>query len=143
MFISRHTGKSLDVIYRHRNGGASWWEVSLRYGMPADVWFVPVPRTPGPPYGKAYGYWKKHKHDRHQTIVLTDGDVRNLVAVRMLHEYYRVPVDVAMQWRSSGKTVQALATDEYHKRHGKGHDASTAKSPGRSAGKGNGKNKRK
>jgi hypothetical protein len=106
--------------------------------VPVDVWFVPVRRDPGPPYGKAYGHWKKH-HKNPSAVRLTDADVGNLVAVRMLHEYYSVSVEVAMEWRSSGRPLSALMSDEYEKRHGK-KPASPGKSKSKAAGKSHGKN---
>jgi hypothetical protein len=120
LFISRHSGRSLAEIWamRHQRG-LTWWEISVRYRMPIDVWFVEVERDPGPPYGKAYGYWRKHRHNRRTRIVLADSDVRNLVAVRMIHEYYRVPIDTAMEWRAGGTNLRDLMSDRYERRHGK------------------------
>ena len=40
-------------------------------------------------------------------------------AVRMIHEYYGVSMQVAMDWRASGNSLQTIMTGEYHKRHGK------------------------
>lgn len=132
LFVARRSGKSADVIHHLRTDGLSWWEISLRLGMPMDVWFVPVKRDPGPPYGKAYGHWKNHKRDKRHAVALTDGDVRNLVAVRMLHEYYGVSVDVAMEWRSSGHDLRVLVSNEYGKRHGHQHaDKVKSKGPGK------------
>jgi hypothetical protein len=142
LFVARRSGKSADAVHRLRTDGLSWWDISLRFGMPMDVWFVPVRRDPGPPYGKAYGHWKHHKRNRHHAVVLTDADVRNLVAVRMLHEYYGVSVDVAMEWRSSGHDVRILVSDEYGKRH-RHKDVSTAKNKNKNKGKGSGKKKHK
>jgi hypothetical protein len=135
LFVARRSATTADVVYRMRSGGLSWWDISLRLGMPVDVWFVPVRRDPGPPYGKAYGHWKHHKRNRNHAVVLTDADVRNLVAVRMLHEYYGVSVDAAMQWRSSGRDVRVLVSEEYGRRHGPKHTAAV-KHPGKSKGKG-------
>ena len=138
LFVARRSHQSADAIHRMRTEGLSWWDISVRLGMPVDVWFVPVKRDPGPPYGKAYGHWKKHKRNTRHAMVLTDVDVRNLVAVRMLHEYYGVSVDVAMEWRSSGRDVRALVSGEYGKRHGHKHAARV-----KSKGKGSGKHKHK
>jgi hypothetical protein len=148
LFISNRSGRSLDWIFALRASGRSWWDIGVRVGIPVDAWFVPVARDPGPPYGKAYGYWKKHRRDPRAVVRLTDGDVRNLVAVRVIHEYYGAPVDVAMQWRASGRNLPALVSEEYHRRHGKsgsppgqsgkGKPASPRYGPGHS--KGHGKN---
>jgi len=141
LYISRRSGATLDAIYRLRRDGRSWWEVGLRFGMPVDAWFVEVRRDPGPPYGKAYGHWKKHRHDRKAVVVLGDSDVRNLVAVRMIHEYYGVPVEVAMDWRSDGRKLRDVLADEYHRRHGKSASQAKAHKGGPGHGKGHGKKK--
>lgn len=135
LFVARRSGRSADHIHGLRTSGLSWFDISLRLGMPMDVWFVPVKRDPGPPYGKAYGHWKNHKRDKHHAVALTDGDVRNLVAVRMLHEYYGVSVDVAMEWRSSGHDLRVLVSNEYGKRHGH-QRADKVKSKGKPAKRG-------
>jgi len=145
LFISKHSGKSLDELYALRQQrGLTWWEISVRYGVTPEIWFVPVQRDPGPPYGKAYGHWKNHKRDRKANVVLTDADLRNLIAVRMVHEYYGVPVDVAMEWRSGGRDLRALMTDEYEKRHGKPYGASAVASGNDTkSGKGQGQGQKK
>jgi len=150
LYISGHSGRALGEIWalRHQRH-MTWWEISVHYGMSIDVWFVNVKHDPGPPYGKAYGHWKnhkkKHKHDRHATFVLTDFDIRNLVAVRVAHEYYGVSIETAMEWRIDGTNLRDLMSDQYEKRHGKPYHASkvtkAAKTqPGK--GKSKGKNKK-
>ncbi len=120
LFIAKQSGRSPDVIFALRRQGLSWWDVSLRTGVPVDAWFVPVPHDPGPPYGKAYGHWRKHRDNPHYMVVLGDGDVRNLVAARMAHEYYGVPMEDAMRWRASGRNVRDMMVREYDVRHGRG-----------------------
>ncbi len=127
LFIAGRTRQSPDAIWALRRNGRSWWQIAVHFGMPADALFVPVRRHPGPPYGNAYGHWKKHKRDHRHAVVLSDADVRNLVAVRMIHEYYRVSVDVAMEWRASGRNLEALMNDEYRRRHGGGHGKAKSK----------------
>jgi hypothetical protein len=127
LFIASHCGKNPDLVFSMHKGGLSWWDVSLRLGVKPDVWFVPVRRDPGPPYGKAYGYHKKHGHHPDQ-MRLTDADLRNLVAVRVLHDYYGVSAEVAMDWRSSGRSLREITAGEYRTRHGKSHSASAKKS---------------
>jgi hypothetical protein len=119
LFISSHSERTADDVWRLRRQGLMWWEISVRFGVPTNAWFVKTKRDPGPPYGKAYGYWKKHRKNRNATVVLTDMDCRNLVAVRMVHDYYGLSVEAAMEWRSSGRDVRMLVSDEYQSRHGK------------------------
>ena len=142
LFISRHSGSPPEAVHRLRHQGLSWWDVSVRLGLPVEVWFVPVSRDPGPPYGKAYGHWKKHRGDRRTAVVLHDSDVRNLVAVRVLHEYYGVAVEVAMDLRADGRRLPELLSEEYVRRHGNA-DRSRSGNPGRGRGHAKGKGHKK
>jgi hypothetical protein len=119
LYISKRSGRSADEIHMLRERGMSWWEISVRSGLQPDIWFVSVDRDPGPPYGKAYGHWKKHRRGQRGEWRLTDGQIRDLVAVRMMHEYYGMPVDAAMALRASGRGLEVLMAEEYKKRHGK------------------------
>ena len=123
LFLSRHGHESPDHVFTRRSKGLSWWEIGLRLGVPAEAWFVPVKRDPGPPYGKAYGHWKKNGKKSSAKMNLSDTDAQNLVAVRMLHEYYGVSVEVAMEWRSSGRDLKDITAGEYRNRHGKNDKA--------------------
>jgi hypothetical protein len=114
---------SPQIVYSYRRQGLSWYDVGVRSGLPVSVWYVPVARDPGPPYGKAYGYWRKHERNPNYNVRLSDRQTRDLVAVRMAHEYYGVAPEVAMDWRRGGSNVQKIMTREYHTRHkvGKHH----------------------
>jgi hypothetical protein len=105
-----------EVVYRYRRAGLPWYDVGVRAGLPAEVWYIPVERHQGPPYGKAYGYHRNHDHDGGHAR-LDDRQVRDLVSVRMAHEYYGVSPDVAMNWRRDGCDVRRMMTREYHARH--------------------------
>jgi hypothetical protein len=114
-----------DVVFGYRRQGLSWYDVGVRVHLPLEVWYVPVARDPGPPYGKAYGYRKKHERDPRYAVRLSDRQVRDLVAVRMAHEYYGVPPETAMDWRRGGADVRTIMAREYRTRHaasGPSHD---------------------
>lgn len=139
LFLARHSRRDAAEIAVLRAKGLTWWEVGLRIGVPADVFFVRVARDPGPPYGKAYGHWKQHRHSK-RAFVLSDAEVRDLVAVRMIHEYYGVPVEVAMSRRAAGGDLRVLMNAEYRERHGKGPHKAAGHGPSK---KGHGKGKKK
>jgi hypothetical protein len=139
LFISQQSGKSLQAIFELRRGRLSWWDIGVRVGVPVDAWFVPVTATPGPPYGRAYGYWKKHRANPAYRFRLSDDETRHLVAVRVVHGYYGVPVEQAMAWRKDGHNVCVMTTRVYRGRHGDAKDrdawAAGDKKGGRKAGK--------
>lgn len=117
LFVSKHAKRTLGSIFELRSRDWSWWRISLEVGMPMNRWFVRAKEVPGPPYARAYGDWKEHKK-KPQAMELSDDEARNLVAVRMIHEYYDVSVEVAMDWRSSGSDLPTLLATEYENRHG-------------------------
>jgi len=118
LFLSARSGRTPEAVFALRHTGLSWWDVSIRLGVPADVWFVPV-EQPGPPYGKAYGYWRKHGRDT-RAYRIDDRSCRDLVAVRMMHDYYGIPAERAMDLRRDGRRLDRLVGDEYRTRHGHG-----------------------
>jgi hypothetical protein len=120
LFLSRHCDQDPEFIFNLRKKGVGWFEISNRCRVPVDAFFVTVRRDPGPPYGKAYGHWKKHKRDRNYVVVLSDDDVRHLVGARMIHEYYGVPYETAMKWRARDRDVRVVMDREYRQRHGGG-----------------------
>jgi hypothetical protein len=144
LHLARHCDRGPEFFASLRRAGVGWFEISNRCNVAPDVFFVDVDREPGPPYGKAYGYWKKHKRDPKARFVLTDRQVRDLVAVRMAHEYYGVPVNVAMDWRRGGRDVGFVMVSQYHARHGKGRAGEGhGKRGGESGGKGKGSKEKK
>ena len=56
LFIAQRAAVPPASIVDLRLRGDSWWEISVRFGIEPDVYYVPVAVTPGPPYGKAYGH---------------------------------------------------------------------------------------
>ena len=120
-WITENSRKSADFVFALRRQGLTWFEIGTRCGIPVERWYVQYPtEDPGPPYGKAYGYWRKHEKDPDYRVKLNDRQTRDLVAVKMCHEYYRVPVETAMDWRRGGEDVQRIMTRQYKERHGEG-----------------------
>ncbi|HJQ98518.1 MAG TPA: hypothetical protein VJ826_09395 [Candidatus Polarisedimenticolaceae bacterium] len=145
-WITETSRKNADFVFALRRQGLPWFEVATRCGVPVDAWYVKVPVDPGPPYGKAYGHWRKHQRDPEYRVKLTDRQTRDLVAVRFCHEYYRVPVETAMDWRRNGEDVRMITTRQYKERHGKhgrdrddddqGHHGGNAQGRGNGHGRG-------
>jgi hypothetical protein len=97
----------IDFRMRHR---MSWLDITFHYGLTPEIYYVPVTRV-GPPYGNAYGYYKKHKNN-YKKVVLVDDDVVNLVNLRFMSEYHGIPADVVMDRRGRGERF-ALMNDEF------------------------------
>lgn len=103
----------IDLRYRQR---MSWLNITLHYGLTPEIYYVPVQRV-GPPYGKAYGYYKKHGKD-YRKVRLADADVVNLVNLRFMSEYHGVAAEVVMDRRGRGERFVVM-NDRYYKEKGK------------------------
>ena len=106
----------IDLRIRQR---MSWLNITFHYGLTPEIYYVPVKRV-GPPYGNAYGHYKKHKKD-YKKVVLADADVVNLVNLRFMSEYHGVAAEVVMDQRGKGERFVVI-NDHYYKEKGKHHD---------------------
>lgn len=96
-FLARRAHRDVRFITDLRLGGHSWWDISLRLGLdPRTIYVVETYNDYGPPYGKAYGYYKD-KHHR-----LSDREILELVNVRFLSEYHRISPDEVIERRQRG-----------------------------------------
>jgi hypothetical protein len=106
----------IDLRIRQR---MSWLNITFHYGLTPEIYYVPVQRV-GPPYGNAYGHYKKHKKD-YKKVVLADADVVNLVNLRFMSEYHGVAAEVVMDQRGKGERFVVI-NDHYYKEKGKHHN---------------------
>lgn len=108
-FIAARSGVEPKVIVDLRLGGSSWYDISVRYGIYADVYYVPLVVSPGPPYGKAYGYYKNKPKKDWKKIKLADDDIINLVNLRYISEYYDYKPENIVKMRSDGKNYVMIS----------------------------------
>ena len=102
-FIAGRAGVKPEVIVDLRLGGSTWYDISVRYGIYADVYYVPLAVEPGPPYGKAYDYYKNKPKKDWKKIKLADADIINLVNLRYISEHYNYEPERIIKLRSEGK----------------------------------------
>lgn len=153
LFLSNQAKVTPEVVIGYRTKGLGWADITIKLGVKPDIYFTVLPANPGPPYGKAWGYWKKHKAQPTLAFSLGDDDLRNLVQLRLVSEHYKVKPEEVIKWRGSGKAFQAIISDEHGKKSGqgkpKGEDKGssgkdkkdsddTSDKPGKSHGKGKG-----
>lgn len=119
-----------------RSGRRSWFEIALRFGLSPEIFFVPVGlERIGPPYGNAYGYYRKHgRAGNWGKLKLTDREVLDLVNLRFLSEYHGVRPETVIGWRGEGRGFVAIHEEA---RRGKTKDAKPGKPKGGQPPKGN------
>ena len=116
-----------------------WLDIAFHYNLTPDIFFIPVTMERiGPPYGNAYGYYRKYGPSRNwKKIALTDHEVVDLVNLRFMSEHYGMSPEtvIAMRGRESKFVV---INEEIRKGKEKGKQDSQGQN-----GKGKGKIKKK
>jgi hypothetical protein len=92
------------VIIDLRMGHMSWLDISFRYGLTPEIFFVPLTtKKVGPPYGKAYGYYKKyHPNKEWKKVILSDDEIVDLVNLRFITEYHKLAPEKVIKMRGQG-----------------------------------------
>lgn len=113
LFIASKVRVEPGIIIDLRLKGKSWLDITLHFGLSPEIFYVPVKETVviGPPYGKAYGYYKNKPKKEWKTIVLSDVDVVNLVNLRFISEHYGYPPEKVIKLRGEGKSFIVIADE--------------------------------
>ncbi len=136
-FLASRAGVKPATIISLRLKGKSWMNISLAYGLSADVFYVATKKDPGPPYGKAYGHFKNKPKKQWNTIRFSDSDIVNLVNLKFISEHYGYSADEIIKMRSSGeKFYQINGKVKKAKGHGKAGKSKIAVKPEKKKGKG-------
>lgn len=96
------------VIIGLRVRHMSWLDIAFHYHLTPDIFFVPVTvERIGPPYGHAYGYYRKYGlAGDWRRVTLSDREVVDLVNLRFMSEHYRMAPESIMAMRGrEGKFV--------------------------------------
>ena len=102
LFLAQRAGVSHKTIIKLRLSGMTWLELSLYYGLSPEIFYVPVRVIKGPPYGRAYGYYRNKPRSAWKAIRLNDAEILDLVNLRFISEYYGYPAEEVIRLRSGG-----------------------------------------
>jgi len=106
--LARELGQTPERIFELHRSGLSFLDISLRFGRGPEIFYVPLAVDPGPPYGKAWGYYKKTPRARWNTIRLTDVEIIDLVNLRVAADHYRVAPERIVELRRTGKPFRDI-----------------------------------
>jgi hypothetical protein len=118
----------LDIL-RMRLDYLSWSDIMFRVNASPAVLFTGLDRDPGPPYGKAWGYWKKHP--RGERFEIRDRDFAELAKLQVAAGYHKVSPYTIVAERKRGVTVEQFVAG---KNRGKYPKDKSAKGPGKTKG---------
>lgn len=142
-FLAKRAAVAPDVIIKLRHSGKSWMEITNDFGLNAGIFYVPVSGNPGPPYGKAYGHFRKRDRSDWGHIWLSDDDVVNFVNLRFISEQYNYSPDEVIKMRQNGNGfVDINAKVKSNKAKNKGDNSKFASDENGKKTKGKGKKKK-
>jgi len=106
--LSMRAAVTPDRVVALRAQGLSYLEISIRLGLGPEIFYVPIPADPGPPYGKAWGYYRKTPRARWSTIVLSDREIVDLANLKLCVDHYRVAPERVIELHRSGRGYAAI-----------------------------------
>lgn len=139
-YLANRAAVTPQAIIKLRLSGKSWMDITFGYGLNAEIFYVPVAVDPGPPYGKAYGHFKKREKAEWGKIILPDNDIINMVNLKFMSDYYKCPADDIIKLRQEGKNFVDINThvkkNKKQKEQNKAKQASKSESNQPNKGKG-------
>lgn len=140
-FLASRARVAPAAIIDLRLSGRSWMDITIRYGLSPEIFYVPVDIAKiGPPYGKAYGYYKNKPKKEWKKMKFSDSDIVDLVNLRFISEHYKYPPEQVIKMRSEGKKF--IVINDYVKKEKKGGKGKSNGNSGKQGHeKGKGKNK--
>ncbi len=123
-FIAKYGYVSPDVVIRLRVvDGWPWTRICEYYRIPPSAFYFPVEKY-GPPYGRAYGYYKRYPNRADWgRIRLTDAAIVNQANLIFISKYYNYPAAQVIRMREQGSSFGTIERKvyrerEYHERGG-------------------------
>ena len=106
-FMAERCHVAPHVIVDMRLAGKSWMDIALRFHLGADVFHVPVSRVHGPPYGNAFGHFKRPRAEW-AALRIPDDDVVMLVHAKFLSDRYGLSPDDVAEMRGKDHDLVTL-----------------------------------
>jgi len=101
-FLARHAHVEPGVVVKLRLGGKSWMDIAFHYKLSPEIFYVAFDRDPGPPYGNAWGHFKKRERSQWGSIRLVDADIVNIVNLKFMAEKYGYAPAEIVKMRARG-----------------------------------------
>jgi hypothetical protein len=131
-FLAYHSHRSPTFILNLRREGYSWADVFFQVNVNPSVLFVGIERDPGPPYGKAWGYWRKHyRSGARVRYRLADRDVAGLVKVQTVSRHFGATPFSIIEAQRGGRRPEIYTAQKWRQKNGR---ATWAHGPARGAG---------
>ena len=119
-FLSYHSHRSPSFILNLRREGYGWADIFFQLNVQPSVLFVGIDRDPGPPYGKAWGYWKKHyRPGTRMRYRISDRDVVGLVKVQTASRHFGASPFAVIDAQRNGRRPEVFTANRWKQKNGR------------------------
>lgn len=130
LFVAKVAHTTPERIIQLRMAQTPWSVIAADEHISPNALYIPaVDNTTvvrqGPPYGKAWGYWRKHPNNR---VVFTDAQFENRAVLLGTSQFYNIPANTEVQLVQRGTPFNTIIVQhererEKHEDHDNGnHD---------------------
>jgi hypothetical protein len=109
LFLTRTSGRPVDVIVDLRSRGLTWTQVFRQLGIGYEPLFVDFSSDLGSPYRTSWIEWRRSP----TAVRLTDVQVRDLVQLQLAHRLAGVPVVEVARARARGRSPVVLVAEKH------------------------------
>ncbi len=135
MLLARASRRPSEEILQFRLDHLPWSDIMVRLNVSPAFLFAGLDRDPGPPYGKAWGYWRHHP--RGERFEIRDRDVVELAKLQVAAGYHHVNPYTIVAERKRGVKVEHYVAEKNRGRYAR-QDKDARENP---RGEGHGKGK--
>ncbi len=116
-FLCKHAYVDPEVVIKLRIvDGWPWSRICTYYRIPPTVFYFPAERY-GPPYGRAYGYYRQYpRREDWGRIRLQDANIVNQVNLIFISKYYNYPPEQVIKMREQGSSFGTIERKVYRER---------------------------
>ncbi len=136
MLLARASRRPSEEILKFRLDHLPWSDIMVRLNVSPAFLFAGLDRDPGPPYGKAWGYWRHHP--RGERFEIRDRDVVELAKLQVAAGYHHVNPYTIVAERKRGVKVEHYVAEKNRGRYARQDNDARENPRGEGHGKGKG-----
>lgn len=135
LLLARASHRPPAQILDMRLGGMDWADIMFGLHVAPSVLFAGMDHDPGPPYGKAWGYWKKNPRGR---LEIRDRHFVELAKLRVTTGAYGLSPYAVVTERRNGVRYESYVAERHRQRERSGKAKPGKPEHGQDQGRGHG-----
>jgi hypothetical protein len=115
LLFARASRRPPQEILKMRLDYLSWSDIMFQLRIPPSILFAGLDHDPGPPYGRAWGRWKKLR--RGERFEIRDRDVVEFAKLQVASGYHHLSPYTVVRERTRGVSVEEFVAEKNRGRY--------------------------